>query len=266
MKNKKFVTDSRDKKLLYILGTVIAAFLVYQYGISPAWENYNSISIETDIINQQLAEAHLAIGSLAENKDLYNTTFKELTEKYKPFFYEINQESIIYYIDTLIANAGLKVESYGQSPTALETIPVYGGSRDILSYPLLDEGALINPRLIEKGGNNGANVTAENGQGQEDEVFDDSIPATQITLNFSQATYENITGFLHQVESKDRAIIVDGISIAKTKTRDGGEAGAGNLSGSISLRIYSLPKLDSAESNDLVFQPVLPMEKTNPFQ
>jgi hypothetical protein len=251
MKNKKFVSGTKDKKLLYFLGTLIACFLVYNYGISPAWEKAQEISQEAIEIDGWVASAHSAIASVVHNKEMDRQTLLELTEKYKPFIYELRQERIIYYLDTLAADAGLNVASYSQSLVSLETIAVPVAGSSGLQYSLLDDAAKINEDL--KRGD--AEAVGENVQ--DVNLSDDVIPATHVTLSFTGADYGHIEAFIKKIEREKRSIIVEEIEFRKVE---------GRLDGKIVLSLYSLPKLDPSESKELIFQPVLPLGKTNPFQ
>lgn len=263
MKSKKFVSGSKDKKLLIFLATLILVFLIYQYGISPALETAKEVSLESMILNGQLSSAHEAIAKLSQNKAENKEILNELTDKYKSFFYDINQERLMYYIDGLAAKAGFKITSYNQSRAGLETIPVYPNAAIGLDYPLIRDAAIVNDEL--KVGDWDGRELQENelGDGGEEGVFDDSLPITHIRLSFSGVNYENVINFLKEIEGADRSIVVEAMNIYRSKNAEGVETTS--LEGSISLNVYSLPKLDPQEGTDLQFNPVLPTGKTNPF-
>ncbi|GAB1476744.1 hypothetical protein MASR2M70_15800 [Bacillota bacterium] len=268
MKDKKLTASSKDKKLLLILATLVASFLVYQYWINPTWEKTKELSIETAVVDNQLETARLAISELSANRELNKNTKAELMEKYKVFFYDIKQERLMYYLDDLAIKSGLKLTSYDQSTVSLEAIPQYRQAYSGLSYPILEDAAVINDELTVGTGDGSAgqdDMSAEEAaDGQKLEIFPDSIPVVHIELSFTGAAYENIINFLKLVERAKRSVIIDSINILRETE---GEEGAGRgLEGSISLSAYSLPKLDPFEAGDLLFSPRYPTGKTGLFQ
>lgn len=264
MKKSKIITSSRDKSLLVFLVTLILIFLLYRYGIEPAWSQGTQLVLEAEQVESRLTTAQEAVTSLPQNRETDARTYEELNEKYKPFFYEINQERILHRLDTLIATAGMNVTSYNQTEMALETVPVYGSLEDSVTYPILRDAATMNDTLLpntetqnsEGGGSGTSNSSAGTSAS---ESAEDAIPATHISLGFSGAGYGNILSFLRQIEAAERAVILEGINLSKD------EEGT-TLNGTISLGLYAMPKLNPDESADLMFRPVLPSGKANPFQ
>ena len=48
----------------------------------------------------------------------------ELINKYAPFFYELNQERILYKLDSLFQDSGLTVTKYEQNEPVIQSIAV----------------------------------------------------------------------------------------------------------------------------------------------
>ncbi len=256
MKKKTLITSSRDKNLLIFLATLVVLFLIYNYLISPALVKSQELTGQADLVRQELETAQAAVTGLPENRDTDARTFEELTEKYKAFFYEINQERILYQLDTMMTGAGIPVISYRQTPTTVESIPVHQSEYSPLTYPLLSEAAAMNDQL--KPGKEGDSDGGGTGSSDK-EIAEDALPMTHINVSFSNTGYENVLNFLNRVDAMERAVIIDGITISKIEEGEG-------LEGDISLSVYALPKLDPNEASDMVFRPVIAPGKANPFQ
>lgn len=256
MIKKKLITSSRDKNLLIFLVTLIGMFLVYKYLVTPAFLKGQALASQADSAAHELETAEAAVASLPENRATDARTFEGLTEKYKVFFYEINQGRILYHLDSIMSAAGIPVISYTQTPTTVEAIPVHVSEYTSLSYPLLSDAAAMNDRLTP-----GAQKPADRGQSVASgtEIPQDALPVTHIEFSFAGTGYENVLAFLGQLDTTGRSVIVEGITLSKA-------AEGGMLEGDISLSVYALPKLDPDQASDLAFRPVIVPGKANPFQ
>ncbi len=255
MKIQLTTMNSRDKNLLIFLAAVVAVFVIYYFIISPAWAKGSELSIEAKLAENQLVNAQNAVEQLPENRIKYSEQLQEITEKYKAFFYEINQERILYKLATLITNAGIPVISYTQTRPTVETIPVFQSKYQPLTYPILEDALILNDELLTKVASQNNNKSSSNSK----EASSDAAAFTQITISFSEASYESVVSFLKQVETMDRAIVVQNINLMKNVEGT-------TLKGEIVLNLYSLAKPDKAENNDLIFEPTLPSGKANPFK
>jgi hypothetical protein len=251
---KKFSVEinQRDKNLLFILVAVIIAFLLYNFIINPALINGTILAQERESTEYELNRVKTVIAQYPDLKKEEPVEKAKLVNKYKMFFDDLNQERILYRVDTLLINSGFNVSSYALTKTVASQIiankPVYTS----LTYPLFEIASKINPSLVEL-------IKDDDDTGAESSVATDSmdfIPTTELTLSFNNTSYESVMAFLQSVENMDKSLIIKSVSMSKSET---------GVGGSIILSLYSLPKLDDTDKDLLKFDPVIPKGKANPF-
>jgi Tfp pilus assembly protein PilO len=248
--------NSRDKKLLMLLGVVAIAFAIYYFALSPQLDKYNNTKAQLETIVQEHARISQAIESVDALREEENKQRMQLTDKYKTFFYEINEERILHRLDTLFIGANLTVSDYQQTIPEADEIAIIKSDYTPLNYPLLDLARKVNPTLAE---DVNASDVPEQKQQESKDIPEDALPTMGIKLGFIGTNYNSIMNFMRSLESLDRSVVISNILIKK-------EEESSNLEGEIVLTVYSLPKLDESETSDLVFQPGVAKGKTNPFQ
>ena len=130
-------------------------------------------------------------------------------------------------------------------------VPVEMGAYMPESYPLLDLATTIQPDLhSQQEAAAPPSVDAEAGSGA------DMVPNIDITLNFENASYENIYAIIGQVEKMNKTTVLKSADISKGDT---------GLGGQLTFGFYSLPTLDEKQADLLKFNPVIPKGKPNPF-
>jgi len=254
MSKKTLVTNQRDKNLLILLAVAIVIYICYYFIINPALIMGDELSLQADGVKAELTRSNELVAQypsliLEENKQKLL-----LVEKYKMFFYDLNQERILYKLDSLIAGAGFAVTTYSTAPLTASPI-LYPAPQYIpVTYPLLELASKANPSLIPQ-----AATQVELAPAVTEDVTQapaDAIGTSDITLGFSAATYEAAMTFLKSLEDMDKSVIVRNISIAKAET---------GISGQIILSFYTLPKVDESGKDELKFLPIIPLGKANPF-
>ena len=263
MKKNTLVTSQRDMMLLMILAVAILVFVAYYFIISPALDKGEVLSLEAQTVNTQFEDAKALVKNYPTLRLEESQKKTLLTEKYKQFFYDLNQERILYKLDTLMAGAGFAVTSYTSTPTIAAQIlfpaPVYYN----ISYPLLDLASRANPSLIPLEASSASQITQTTAQSSPGNNPDgspaapvDAIGTTDISLGFAAATYESTMAFLKAVENMDKSVIVKSVTFIKAEV---------GIEGQIILSLYTLPKVDDTDKDLLKFSPVIPRGKANPF-
>ena len=249
--------SGRDRKLLTILCMILAAFLCYYFILNPALEKGSVLESQYAAAKLENQRVQTVIGNLPALKKEEAKGKKLLIDKYKQFFYEINEERILYKLNTTMAEAGFPVESVSFTRASAAEVSVETAHYEPLTYPLYIDASKTNPSLeVPKPQNKNE---ADQGQTQNQDVLkNDAVAYTDMTIRFTTSTYESIFSFLKKMETLDRSIIVKNIEITYSEQNKG-------LQGQIVLGIYSIAKPDESESADLKFNPVLPKGKANPF-
>lgn len=246
MKKQTLVSNRRDQNLLILLIVVIIGYLLYAYVMTPQLEK--SVLLKDALYNAetQLADAVDVTERYSQMQKEESQLRETISEKYSMFFYDINQERILYRLDTLMINAGLPVERYANSGTAVAAISFVNPAYEPLSYPMQDLAAVVNPSVIPEPP---VPVGQEGGE---------VIPTTDITIDFTGAAYEAAITFLRAVEGMDKSVIVRNVALSRARE------GAG-LDGQLILAVYSLPQIDDSQKDLLKFLPAAPKGKPNPF-
>ena len=246
MKKQPLVTNQRDKNLLLFLGVVIIVFLFFNYLISPALENGAALKAEVDQADMELVNAEDTILQYPEFKKEEPEVRKTVSDKYNMFFHDVNQERILYKLDTLIANSGLSIASYSNSGTSALPITFSVPEFNPVTYPLQGVALRANPALAELL----PPTTPAMAPASEELIL-----TTDITINFD-SSYNTAMAFLKSVEDLDKSVIVRSISLSKTET---------GIDGQIILAFYSLPQIDSSKKDPMEFKPTIPQGKVDPF-
>ena len=251
MKSQNFITNERDRNLLIILLGIILAFLLFYFVTSPAIDQTALLRAQAKEAKATLEHTKTLVAQLPELQKQENEKKQQLMQKYAPFFYDLNEEGLLHKLDALMAESGLSVGSYDCAVPAAASIPVISSQWQPLTYPLKDLATITNPELAEPGQPTGQ-VPGEDTSGA------DSVASVDITINYGPATYPTIMNFVSKLEGLKKTMIVKNLAA-------GVEEGGG-LAGSVTLSLYSLPKLDQSEATYLQFFPAFGKGKADPFQ
>lgn len=250
MKKQSMAMNQRDKGLLIILGGVVLAFLIYYFLLNPAIMNLSILRAELTATEAELTLSQDMIVQLPSLKLEETKKKSQLIEKYEPFFYDLNEEQILYKLDNLMIEAGLPVGSYSSTPILVAGIPVMGNTYQPLAYPLLDLARLSNPDLINQ-------IQPNEGSPLDPNSTTDTIPTVDINISFGPTSYPSAISYIQKLEGLNKTIVVKNLTMG---------ADGGNISGSLTISLFSLPKLDQGEAASLQFYPANVKGKSNPFQ
>ena len=257
MKKSSLQISQRDKKLLILLIAVLIGFLCYTYIISPALDQGNMLKQQLKNLQNEHTDAGELVSTLPELETREAEKKSELVDKYAPFFYELNQERILYKLNSLFQDSGLTVTKYEQKELVIESIavPQYDYNT-AASYPILKLAAIINSDLLVE---DLPEQEPEEDEDAEDTdiIAADAVPSFTIVLYFDSSNYDSIMSFIRELEGMNKAIVIDTIIIEQSET---------DLSGEIELSFYAIPKIEESENDYLEFIPSMTNGKTDPFK
>lgn len=258
--NKQLINVSeRDKKLLMLMIMVLVAFLCYYFILNPALMKGSLLKSQYEEAKSENHRVEAVINKLPDLKKEEVSRKQQLQEKYKQFFYEINEARILYKLNTTITAAGFPADSVAFSRASAAEIDVDASDYEPLIYPLYVNATKTNPTLaIPKKETGDADQTNQPQQQSQNSIPKDSVAYSDITIGFASSSYEAIYNFLKKLEELDRSIVVKNVTIAKSIETNG-------IKGEIVLGVYSLAKPNASDSSDLQFDLVLPKGKPNPF-
>lgn len=247
--------SQHDKKLLILLISFVLAFACYNYVISPQIDKWTLLKTTESAQTTELNR----VKTLIDKKDSLQTDVESkksvLSEKYSIFFYELNQERILYKFNDLFTQSGLQVTSYIPEKATVAAITVPLSQYTYTKYPLLNYASQVNSEVssVDKG----QGIKNQTKTSSDDVTSDKSIPSFNLTISFNSATYSSVMNFIKSLESMNKAIIITKVDIKKANV---------NLSGQILLTLYAMPKVSDDESGYLSFTPSAVTGKTDPFQ
>ncbi len=277
MKKQTLVTNQRDKNLLIVLAIAIVIFLSYYFIIDPALQKGSLLSQEVGNTETELTRVTELIAQFPTLKQEELKQKSLLVDKYKVFFCDLNQERILYKLDSLIVGSGFSVATYTPTPAVAAPITFPAPQFTPMTYPLLDLASKSNLSLIpSQAAQSGSpqpaataatdntqpvdpaaeQPAAEQPAADTTQIATEAIPTTDITLTFSQTSFEATMAFVKSLENMDKSVIVRNVDITKVGTA---------IDGQVVLSMYALPKLDDSDKDLLKFLPVIPQGKANPF-
>lgn len=254
MKKMDITVSERDKKLLVILAAVVIGFLLYTFVMDPALNKGSELKSKADIARAELKRVNNLVDNLSSIQTEEADKKKTMLEKYNQFFYDLNQEQIMYKMDSLFQESGLMVTSYKPSELVVSSItPI--NKEAYVSYPLLDLASKSNVTLTDPifkiKSDKAAAQTATS-----TEIPADAIPAYDVSINFSSSSYASVMTFIKKLEEMNKTIVIKKLDIHQS---------AASVSGEIVITLYSLPKVNESESEYLKFIPSVGTGKADPF-
>ncbi len=255
MRKMDIKVSERDKKMLIILLAVVIGFLCYTFIMSPALTKGSELKAKAVAASAELKRVKNLIGNLSTIQTQESDKKQEISKKYEQFFYDLNQEQILYKFDTLFAESGMSVSSYTPSKQVVASIPA-NSKLSYITYPLLDLASKSNFSLTDPIYKIKAEKTATETTTQTT-LPADAVPTYDVTINFNSTSYASIMTFIRKLEEMNKSIVIKKIDLRKSDV---------NLNGQIILTLYSLPKVDEKESEYLKFLPSVGTGKPDPFQ
>lgn len=256
MKKMDIKVSERDKKMLIILLAVVIGFFCYTFIISPALTKGSELKAKAVAASSELKRVKNLIENLSTIQTQEADKKQEISKKYEQFFYDLNQEQILYRMDTLFQESGMSVASYTPSKLVVASIPA-NSKISYVTYPLLDLASKSNFSLTDPIYKIKADKAATETTTDTTTLPADAVPTYDVTINFNATSYASIMTFIRKLEEMNKSIVIKKIDLRKSDV---------NLNGQIILTLYSLPKVDEKESEYLKFLPSVGTGKPDPFQ
>lgn len=243
--------NRRDKSLLVVLLVAVIFYVCYTFIMAPNMDAIKILKQEKVSVDSDIARAREVIKNKPQLEILADDTKRELISKYSVFFTDPDQAQLLYKLDTLMVESGIYVSAYTPLPEVIAKVPIEQGEYSEPEYNVKDLAKEISPgyykdrlRKVQSAGSGGEDMGA------------DIIPGTYITFGFERSSYDNINGFLKGIEDMQKTTALRSINMEKS--------GAG-IGGDMTVAFYSLPALDERQKDYLNFVPVVPKDKTDPF-
>lgn len=257
--------NSRDRNLLVILAAIIIFYLCYTFIMVPSLDKADLLKGEIETTKAEITRAEDLANKEDELKKQEKELREELLEKYSVYFTDLNQANVLNRLDNMMYGTGLNITSYTPSEVSVSQVLVETGGYVPPEYPLLSVARNINPELHQEPNpeqvvSAGAPVAGGEEGSAEAGVSDgssDSIPCLELMINYDGLAYETVFSFISALERMNKTVLVRSLDFAKSE-------GPG-LQGQMILDLYSLPRFDESQRDELEFAPIIPQGKPNPF-
>lgn len=252
--------SNKEKIMLCVLGCIALGFVYYQFVyLSQTSEIETKIKAESEI-KQKYDNAMKTISSMEDKKSDVKILNAKINNESLPFYPTISEEHIIMELDKLLKDSGLdggitfapvvstSVESSKREQKSLAESSLQGivdkynsAFKDNKKIKQNNEKTVNNSAKNETNNTNisanNSNITNASNNSNENTNKDskkNTVQYLKCEVKF-QGSYEGIFRFLNIIGQNEKKIVVNSI---KLSSDDGG------VKGTLSLEIYSIPKID----------------------
>ncbi|WFD11044.1 hypothetical protein [Tepidibacter hydrothermalis] len=240
--------STREKIMLIVLGLILIIGGYYKFILSPQLTKLDNM--KQDVIDKK-AEVERVKVEITENSPVYkefkiiNAKIKSMT---KPLFPSINQEKIIVILDDMLEKSKIEGQSISFSDIDVNVI-------DVKKEEEKDKDYLIKDLSEEYKGKKKVKKDETNNDEQKDpEENTNEIEKMTATISY-KGKYKDLIVFLQQIETYDKKILVNNISISKSKQNNIDEEGIvtdnNSITGSIALDFYAAAKIHEQDEEYL---------------
>ncbi|SHJ71298.1 type IV pilus assembly protein PilO [Clostridium cavendishii DSM 21758] len=247
--------NNREKVLLIVLSVIVICFLYYKFVFMKQRVKVN------DLLSQKIAleDDYKHLKEKVESLSKYETDVKianaKIMDKSLKFYPVVMQEKLILEIDKLLKDSNVK----GNLSFSEATV------NDVEDRAKGDGKNKSNNSNTQKQGedlgklaNAYKNKADENKKPKNDDKNAKPVSVEQMktTLSF-KGTYENVAKFLELVNNYEKIIALSSLSVANS--------GPSQVSGTITLEYYAIPKLSDEEAEYMKWTETGNYGKANPF-
>lgn len=250
--------SNKEKIMLYILGSIVVGFVYYQFVYL-----YQTNEIEAKIkaeseIKQKYDNTMKTINSMEDKKSDVKILNAKIKDESLAFYPTISEEHIIIELDKLLKDSGLEggitfapvvsssVENSKKEQKSLAESSLQGiVDKYNSAFKNTEKTQQSNDKTVKSETNNtngtsNANSTNPSNNSNENSKKD-SKDAKKNTVQYLkcevkfEGSYEGIFKFLNTIGQNEKKIVVNSIKLS---------SGTSGIKGTLSLEIYSVPKMD----------------------
>lgn len=275
--------SNKEKIMLCILGSIVVGFVYYQFlYLSQTNEIEAKIKAESEI-KKKYDDAMKTINSMEDKKSDVKILNAKINDESVPFYPTISEEHIILELDKLLKDSGLdggikfapivsnsvesaKKEQKSLAESSLQGIVDKYNSEFKASEKVQQSNskAVDNSKKSETNNTNGtsdanstnaSNNSNENSKKDSKDSKKNTVQYLKCEVNF-EGSYEGIFKFLNTIGQNEKKIVVNSIKLS---------SGTSGIKGTLSLEIYSVPKMNDELESYLKWDLNKTYGKTVPF-
>jgi type IV pilus assembly protein PilO len=232
--------SNKEKILLGILGSILAGSLYYQFIYKGQVEKINILKDKKNQIEIKYQEIMETIKALDERKEKVSSLKSIINLKSKDFYPMIVQEKIILELDNFMRISGLKGD-IGFTEVSVESVKTHKSDDKKLNQSSF-QNIIEKYNGTESQNNKEDKSTAENETNNKENEKSPTVEIIKATINF-KGDYDSLQKFISSIETSKREISINDISTTVGYN--------GELTGSINIEFYGLPKISSRDNGYL---------------
>lgn len=230
--------SNKEKVLLSVLGGLLIGVIYYQFVYSKQIDKISELEQQKIEIETEYNELMDTIARLEEREENVKSLLSDINFNTKTFYPEIVQENIILELDKYLDESTL------QGDISFSEVSVQAVEKFEAKLTDDEESTFENFVNQYNGTSNTTQVdnqeiVLEDGTEQES---NSTIEMLTVTLNY-KGTYECLKKFISNIEVSNREILITDLSMSVGSN--------GELTGSMTLEFYSIPKLSTSDNEYL---------------
>ena len=257
--------SKREKILLGVLILVIICTAYYKLVYQKHYAKLQDIKQEEIALNEKYNDMVTNINTITKNKENIKILNHNISSKSRALYPKIYQDRIILEINNLLNQAGIK-GSLTFSEVAISPIETYFlASEEEKIEPSLEQVAEEANKEKTKGDmEEKLEKTKELGEEQgskkdqgDGELKETLVEQMKVSISFN-GSYKDVTKFIKLISEYERLLAMPNINLTAS--------GNDQVSGTLDLEFYSIPKINSTEDTEYLKWPFdEKYGKENPF-
>ncbi|MBU3144899.1 hypothetical protein [Clostridium sp. CF012] len=234
----------REQVLIGALLIVLLGYSFYNFIYTKQIQRISELKASRYTYSQKWEQAKVKIASKNKMSEQYKTLNAKIFNETDKLFTSIEQEQIIVVLDKMIKDSDLQAdvlefsEINGESTTADTSKNVNNEDKSKIASNELDK-LVSDFNANSKKDANSEKTNNNNATTKTDNANIIGAYKMQVTLKF-KGMYDEIIGFIGQVEAYDKKIVINNIKL------DGAEGS--DVSGTLMLEFYGIPKLNDNDN------------------
>lgn len=245
--------SNREKYLLGILVAVLIILGYYQLIYLNQTSRLDNLKTEKSEVEQKYNTIMTTVNQLNNKQETVKILTSKVVDKSKNLYPDIVQENLILEIDKLLKDSKVKA-NINFSDFTVKAIEIKENSKESKAENSLQP--FVNQY---KGVNSESNSTTQDGSQASTESTNSAdvlnVNQVKVTLNY-KASYEALTDLIKKIEEHSKKIVLSNLTINGSGTE---------LSGSLVLDFYGVPKLDDEDNEYLKWTLNNEYGKSNPY-
>lgn len=231
--------SSKEKILLVLLGSILVSVSYYQLSYTKQIDKISILEEKRNNLQTRYEEVKEMLAKLEEKQEEIGFITSSINLKAKTFYPTLIQEKLILEIDTFLKESNLKGD-IGFSEIAVSSVELLQRNKNQMGDTSFKD--IVNEYNGTSAGNDQQNQEQVSQPSTEVKNSDATVEIMKVNINF-KGKFDVIKSFISKIETSNREIVITDLT---TSVGYGGE-----LSGTMSLEFYAIPKITERDSEYL---------------